>query len=167
MRTVSCGAWAKVALVLTLLPFSGPVGKLQAAPPQDFGVGEWRFASNLSRYESGPAPRISTRIWRQEGDQVRFVHNGIDAGGRPFHVEFLAGYNGEAGQVTGSPMYNEVQLQWQTPYVTRQTFLNRGEAVVRATRTISKDRQRMTILATGKRADGKPFTNRLVYLRVR
>ncbi|MDX2181884.1 MAG: hypothetical protein SFV18_19985 [Bryobacteraceae bacterium] len=133
----------------------------------DLGLGTWRFNAALSTYESGPAPKESTRVWEKAGDQVRFRHTTVSADGRTNVTEFVASYDGSEGKVTGSSRYDTVSLKLIDDRTVEQTFRLKGEVTVRATRTISADGQRMTIVARGTNPDGKKFVNTLVYDRIR
>lgn len=128
---------------------------------EDFGQGSWKFRPELSHYESGPAPKESRRQWIADGDGVKFLHDGINAEGKPFHTEFRAGYDGKFVPFTGGTLYDAVALHWKNPRRVDQVFTLKGAVTVRATRTISKDGKRMTIDARGK-----GFRNRLVYERL-
>lgn len=131
----------------------------------DAAVGVWKFQAALSDYQSAPAPRESTRQWIDLGDKIRFVHDGVSADGKKFHTEFTAGFDGQRGTVTGSGSYDSVVLKRMDRRHVAQTFRKGDVVTVEATREISPDGKRMTIIATGKRADGKPFKNTLVYFR--
>lgn len=133
-----------------------------AAPPvQDLGQGTWQFLPEASRYESAPAPKESRRQWIPDGDCVRFVHDGINAAGKPFHTEFRACYDGRFVPFTGGTLYDSVALRWKNPRRVDQVFTMKGKVTVRATRTISPDGKRMTIDARGK-----GFRNLIVYQRI-
>jgi hypothetical protein len=133
-----------------------------SASVEDRGLGKWQFVAAESRYESGPAPRESTRQWiAAGGNRVRFVHDGISADGKRFHTEFTAGYDGNPYPIQGGARYDEVALHWKDASTVEQVFTLKGVVTVRATRTISPDGKRMVIEARG---DG--FHNHLVYRRI-
>lgn len=134
---------------------------LLAAAPEDRGLGVWRFVPAESTYESGPAPKESRRQWLADGEWVRFIHDGISAQGKPFHTEFKAKYDGNPHPVIGGSLYDAVSLKLLNPGKVEQTFTMNGKITVRATRTISPDGKRMTIIALGDK-----FKNTLIYERV-
>lgn len=132
----------------------------------DAALGTWRFLPAESTYESGPAPRESQRVWEKAPNgQVRFIHTGVGATGQPFRTEFTVGYDGKPAPVTGGSLYDSVSLQRVDARTIDQTFRKAGKITVQARRTISPDGTRMTIIAMGAKADGKPFRNKLVYAR--
>ena len=51
------------------------------------------------------------------------------------------------------------------PNAVEQVFKKKGQTTVTAHRTVSPDKKRLTIVATGTNAQGKPFKNVLVYTR--
>lgn len=126
----------------------------------DRGQGTWRFLPSESHYESAPAPQKSERRWIPDGEGVRFLHDGINASGKPFHTEFRANYDGKPVPFTGGTLYDSVAIFWRNPRKVDQVFTMKGVVTVRATRTISKDGRRMTI-----HARGKGFHNKLIYER--
>lgn len=132
----------------------------------DLGIGTWRFNAAASTYESSPAPRESTRIWQPAGEgKVRFLHTSVSRDGHKGITEFVAGYDGKEYPVKGSSRYNTVSLKLVDDHVVEQVFRLKGEITVRATRTVSKDSKRMTIIATGSNPGGRAFRNILVYDR--
>ena len=127
----------------------------------DRALGAWRFLPAESRYESAPAPRQSQRQWVADGDWVRFLHDGVNADGKPFHTEFRARYDGKPYPFTGGALYDHVALFWRNASRVDQVFTKQGAVTVRARRSISRDGRRMTIDARGK-----GFRNKLVYERL-
>lgn len=132
----------------------------------DLGIGAWKFNAAASTYESSPGPRESTRIWQPAGEgKVRFVHATVAQDGSKATTEFVAGYDGKEYPVKGSSRYDTVVLKRVSDHVVEQVFRLRGEITVRATRTVSTDGKRMTIVATGSNPGGRAFRNVLVYDR--
>jgi hypothetical protein len=136
------------------------------AAVQDLGQGQWKFVPAESTYESAPAPRESRRQWIADGEGVRFLHDGINADGKPFHTEFRAGYDGKPVPFIGGTLYDSVALFYKNPRRVEQIFTLKGKPTVKAIRTISKDGNKMTIDSRGSRADGTRFKNILVYQRL-
>lgn len=136
-----------------------------AQADRDQAIGAWRFDSAASTYESGPAPRESTRVFARSGDKIRFLHTGIAADGQPFRTEYTAAYDGRDYPVTGSTRYDTVSQKMIDARTVELTFRLRGEITVTARRVISPDGKQMTVLAEGKNPDGSPFRNVLVYRR--
>ena len=151
--------WRRVALILWGL------GAISALAQDDAAFGTWRFVAAESKYESGPAPKESQRVWEKAGDGVRFIHTGFAANGQPFRTEFTAKFDGKRYPVTGGGRYDSVVLERVDSRTVKQTF-RKGEMVaVQARRSVSADGRRMTIVAMGVNPDGKPFRNLLVYAR--
>ncbi len=133
---------------------------------QDLGHGTWRFIPAESTYESAPAPKESKRQWIPDGDGVKFLHDGINADGKPFHTEFRSAYDGKPVPFVGGTLYDAVALFSKGPRKVEQVFTLKGKVTVKAIRTISKDGKKMTIDSRGSRADGTKFKNILVYERL-
>lgn len=139
---------------------------LFAAEIEDRAIGTWRFLPKESTYQSAPAPRESKRQWIKDGPRVKFIHDGINADAKPFHTEFSAAYDNKLNPFTGGTLYDSVALNLRNPSRVDQTFTLKGKITVKAIRTISKDGRRMTIESRGKKADGTPFRNLLIYERI-
>ena len=133
---------------------------------QDLGHGTWRFIPAESTYQSAPAPKESKRQWIPDGDGVKFLHDGINADGKPFHTEFRAAYDRKPVPFVGGTLYDAVALFSKGPRKVEQVFTLKGKVTVKAVRTISKDGKKMTIDSRGSRADGTKFKNILVYERL-
>lgn len=136
-----------------------------ANPSDDAAIGQWRFDPAASTYESGPAPRQSRRTWEIAGDKVHFLHTGIGASGAAFRTEFTAAFDEKDYPVNGGSLYDSVSLKMVNPNVVEQIFKKNGKTTVTARRTVSPDKKRLTIIATGTNAQGKSFKNVLVYIR--
>lgn len=136
-----------------------------AQPERDAAIGSWQFHAADSTYESGPAPRESTRVFERAGDKVRFIHTGLAANGQPFRTEYTAGYDGSDYPVTGSGRYDTVSQKRIDARTVDLTFRLRGAVTVTARRTVSEDGRQMRIEASGKNPDGKSFRNILIYRR--
>ena len=136
-----------------------------AQSDRDAAVGTWRFDAAASTYESGPAPRESTRVFERDGGKIRFIHTGVGANGQPFRTEYTAGYDGANYPVKGSSRYDTVSQKMVDPRTVDLTFRLKGEVTVTTRRTISPDGNRMTVIAEGANSDGKRFRNILIYKR--
>ena len=136
---------------------------LAAQTERDAAVGAWRFVASESTYESGPAPRESTRVFERDGDRIRFIHTGVGVNGQTFRTEYSAGYDGANYPVSGSGRYDTVSQKMIDARTVDLTFRLRGEVTVSARRTVSADGQVLRIEAKGTNPDGKAFRNILVY----
>jgi hypothetical protein len=132
---------------------------------RDAAIGTWRFDAAASTYESGPAPRESTRVFERAGDKIRFIHTGIGANGQPFRTEYTAGYDGAEYPVKGSSRYNTVSQKLIDRNHVNLVFRLKGRITVTSQRTISRDGTGMRIVADGTNPDGKRFRNVLIYKR--
>lgn len=132
---------------------------------RDLAVGRWRFDAAASTYESGAAPKESTRVFEKYANKIRFVHTGIGASGQAFRTEYTAGYDGAKYPVKGSTRYDTVSQKMIDPRTVDLIFRLKDEVTVTARRTVSPDGSRMTVIAEGTNPDGKKFRNILIYKR--
>ena len=66
-------------------------------------VGTWKLNLAKSKYASGPAPKGETwKIEAQDNGQ-KDTFDGIDANGKPYHVQASPKYDGKDYPVAGDP----------------------------------------------------------------
>ena len=141
-------------------------------------VGTWQLNLEKSKFESGPPPKGQTRQYSQRNDGL-IVANiwSINAQGKPSFTQTVSKYDGkEYGQ------YNQTTLETFQATGTQtgntQTFAvvdahtvditNKADGRVAATsrRTVSEDGKTMMHVVKGTNAQGKPYTNVLIFDRL-
>jgi hypothetical protein len=151
-RTLAFGA------VLTL---AVPVMSLsaQAADPAS---GTWELNLAKSKFSPGPAPKSLTRTYEAVGDDVKYDLKGMDAEGKPIHVQYSAKYDGKDYPVTGSLDFDAISFK-RVDGTTEATLKKGGKVVQTSKRSVSKDGKTLTLTTTGTNAKGQAINNVSVF----
>jgi hypothetical protein len=141
-------------------------------------VGTWRLNLEKSKFESGPPPRGQTRQYSQRDDGL-IVANiwSINAQGNPSFTQTVSKYDGkeygqynqttlETFQATGTQTGNTQAFKVVDGYTVDITNKVDGRVATTATRTVSRDGKTLTHVVKGTNAQGKPYTNVLMFDRV-
>jgi len=170
---------AKKLIVAGIL-FSIACGSLPAQTPSVKNpiVGKWRLNLEKSKFESGPPPKGQTRQYslRHDGLIVANIWS-INAQGIPSFTQAVSKYDGkdygqynqttlETFQATGTQGGNTQAFAMIDTYNVEITNKVDGRITVTSRRTVSEDRKTMTHVVKGTNAQGKPYTNVLVFDRV-
>ncbi|HYR85621.1 MAG TPA: hypothetical protein VE422_16145 [Terriglobia bacterium] len=141
-------------------------------------VGTWRLNLEKSKFESGPPPKGQTRQYSQRRDGL-IVANiwSINARGNPSFTQTVSKYDGkeygqynqttlETFQATGAQTGNTQAFAVVDTFTVDITNKVDGRVTVTSRRTVSEDGKTMTHVVKGTNAQGKPYTNVLVFDRV-
>lgn len=141
-------------------------------------LGTWRLNLEKSKFESGPPPKGQTRQYslRYDGLMVANIWS-INAQGNPSFTQTVSKYDGkeygqynqttlEAFQATGTKTGNTQTFAVVDTYTV--DIINKIDGRVASTsrRTVSEDGKTMTHVVKGTNAQGKPYTNVLMFDRV-
>jgi len=141
-----------VALVLNL-----------SAAPADEHSGTWKMNPAKSNYSPGPAPKSITVKIVSDADNMKLTSDGIDAAGKPTHVEYTAKYDGKDYPITGIPNADTIALERLDASTIRSTTKKGDQVVMTVTSVISKDGKTRTATFKGKNAEGLDVNNVVVY----
>ena len=134
-----------------------------SAAPADEHSGTWKMNPANSNYSPGPAPKSITVKIVSDADNMKLTSDGIDAAGKPTHVEYTAKYDGKDYPITGIPNADTVALE-RLDASTIRSITKRGDQVVMTvTSVISKDGKTRTATFKGKNAEGLDVNNVVVY----
>ena len=141
-----------VALVLNL-----------SAAPADEHSGTWKMNPAKSNYSPGPAPKSITVKIVSDADNMKLTSDGIDAAGKPTHVEYTAKFDGKDYPITGIPNADTIALERLDASTIRSTTKKGDQVVMTVTSVISKDGKTRTATFKGKNAEGLDVNNVVVY----
>ena len=141
-----------VALVLNL-----------SAAPADEHSGTWKMNPAKSNYSPGPAPKSITVKIVSDADNMKLTSDGVDAAGKPTHVEYTAKFDGKDYPITGIPNADTIALERLDASTIRSTTKKGDQVVMTVTSVISKDGKTRTATFKGKNAEGLDVNNVVVY----
>ena len=96
------------------------------------------------------------------GNGIHLSTQGVDASGKPTHVEYTARYDGQDYPVTGIPYADTVALKRLDDHTVEATLKKAGTPVMTVRTTISADGKTRTSLFTGKNEKGEDVNNTVV-----
>ena len=131
----------------------------------DNTIGTWKLNMAKSKFQPLPAPVKSLTSTREAADGgVKVSTTGEQANGTPINSGYTAKYDGKETSVSGNAPYDKIAIK-QVNANTLTATLKKSDGKYRATgRTVvSKDGKTMTTTTRGTNADGKAFTNVMVY----
>jgi len=162
--------------ILFLIACASLLGQITAATNPILGT--WRLNLEKSKFESGPPPRGQTRQYSQRHDGL-IVANiwSINAQGNPTFTQTVSKYDGkeygqynqttlETFQATGTQTANTQAFAVVDAYTVDITNKVDGRVSTTSRRTVSEDGKTMTHVVKGTNAQGKPYTNLLVFDKV-
>jgi hypothetical protein len=141
-------------------------------------VGTWRLNLEKSQFESGSPPKGQTREYSQRRDGL-IVANiwSINAQGNPSFTQTVSKYDGkeygqynqttlETFQATGIQTGNTQAFTVVDVYTVDIVNKIDGRVATTSRRTVSEDGKTMTHIVKGTNAQGKTYTNMLIFDRV-
>jgi hypothetical protein len=134
-----------------------------SAAPADEHSGTWKMNPAKSNYSPGPAPKSITVKIAADADNMKLTSDGIDAAGKPTHVEYAAKYDGKDYHITGIPNADTVALERPDASTIRTTTKKGHQVVMTVTSVISKEGKTRTATFKGKNAEGLDVNNIVVY----
>ena len=130
-----------------------------AADPQ---VGTWKL--NESKSKITPDTLKNTQVvYSSMLGQVRVKSDGIDANGKPIHVEWSGKLDGKDYPVSGDPKSDTRSYTKVNERTLTTTNKKNGEVTVKGRIVISLDGRTRTVIVNGTTSKGKTFKNVAVY----
>jgi len=130
-----------------------------AADPQ---VGTWKL--NESKSKITPDTLKNTQVvYSSMLGQVKVKSDGIDANGKPIHVEWSGKLDGKDYPVSGDPKSDTRSYTKVNERTLTTTNKKNGEVTVKGRIVISPDGRTRTVIVNGTTSKGKTFKNVAVY----
>jgi len=157
-RRTTCLLTAMALLGLAISAFPQP-GFAQSSPL----IGTWKLNLDKSKYSPGPPPRSGTLTYTQDGQNIRSTAQGIDAQGNCGTAVFMHIYDGQPHPTMGSPDFDASAYTRVDANTLLFTRLKAGKLVGIGTLVVSQDGKTETGTLTGIEANGRFYSNILVY----
>lgn len=126
-------------------------------------VGTWQLNVAKSKYDPGPAPTSQTVKVEAAGKGEKVTSEIVTADGAKVVTTYTAEYDGKPYPLSGSPVADMVMLKRVDAQTSDRTDTKEGKTVQTYHRVVSKDGKTMTVTTKGMNAQGKPFTNVIVF----
>jgi hypothetical protein len=130
-----------------------------AADPQ---MGTWKLNEAKSKFTPGTAKFTTVTLKNMFGN-IKVTGDGIDANGKPMHVEWSGRFDGKDYPVTGDPNGDTRSYTKVNDRTLEVTVKKSGKAIVTARSVVSADGKSRSATVTGTTPKGKKFKNVAVY----
>jgi len=145
--------------LLTLL-MSAVAASLCVAATDDAFVGTWKLNESKSKIPDG-APKNSTVVYAQNGDEVTVTVDGMDAGKAVHHV-WTGKFDGKEYPAKGSDMHNARAYTKVDAHTLTYTVMKDGKKIGNGKVVISADGKSRKVTETDM-VDGKELKSVAVY----
>jgi len=147
------------SILLSLVPcFVG----LTLCFAQDAMLGTWKLNESKSRIASG-TPKNNTVVIEAAGENVKVTTDGVDAAGKPTHIEWTGKFDGKDYPVTGDANTDSRSYKKIDEHTVEVTSKKGDQVMVSARITICADGKTRTADVNGTDPSGKKFHTTAVY----
>ncbi len=148
------------SLVLTVGAWLGEVPAFAA----ENWVGTWKL--NTARSKLSAKLMQTTQLkFEATPDGIRLTSEGTDPQGKPTHTSYVSKFDGKDVPWTGNPTADTASATRLSDNVYRNIWKKDGKPVMTSTVTVSKDGKALTIIQSGKDAQGADLNTLAVYDR--
>jgi hypothetical protein len=130
-----------------------------AADPQ---MGTWKLNETKSKITPGTLKNTHV-VYSSMLGQVKIKAEGIDANGKPIHVEWSGKFDGKDYPVTGDPNSDARSYTKVNDRTLTTTNKKNGKVTVTGQIVVSADGKSRTVTLNGTTPKGKKFKNVAVY----
>ena len=130
-----------------------------AADPQ---MGTWNLNESKSKITSGTLKNTHV-VYSSMLGQVKIKAEGIDANGKPIHVEWSGKFDGKDYPVTGDPNSDARSYTKANDRTLTTANKKNGKVTVTGQIVVSADGKSRTVTLNGTTPKGKKFKNVAVY----
>jgi hypothetical protein len=148
----------RIAVMTLALSFVA-AGACFAADPH---MGTWKLNEGKSKMTPGTTKFTSVSFKNMLGN-VKVTGDGVDANGKPIHVEWSGKFDGKDYPVTGDPSADTRAYRTVNDRTLEVTVKKNGKVIVTARTEVSADGKSRTSTVSGTTPKGKKFKNVAVY----
>src|SRR6266487_6542941 len=146
-----------IALTLAFC-FLGAAVCLAADP----SMGTWKLNEAKSKMTPGTT-KFNSVTFKNTLGNIKVTQDGIDANGKPIHVEWSGKFDGKDYPVTGDPSADTRAYRKLNDRTVEVTVKKSGKVIVTARSEVSADGKTRTSKVSGTNPKGKKFRNVPVY----
>lgn len=131
----------------------------------DNWIGTWKLDVAKSKFSPGPAPRSVSLTFAATPDGIKFTSDGVDAGGKATHTEFVSRFDGKEVPYPGNPNADTGSPKRIDDNSYEGTWRKDGKVTIQLRGVVSKDGKTLTIHLKGKNAKGEAVDSTTVYVK--
>src|SRR5437899_1741949 len=125
-------------------------------------MGTWKLNEAKSKITPGTA-KFTTVTFKNTSGNIRVTGDGMDANGKPMHVEWSGKFDGKDYPVTGDPNSDTRSYAKVNERTLTTTNKKNGKVTVTGQIVVSADGKSRTVTLNGTTPKGKKFKNVAVY----
>jgi len=127
-------------------------------------MGTWKLNEAKSKITPGTA-KFTTVTFKNTSGNIGVTADGMDANGKPMHVEWSGKFDGKDYRVTGDPNADTRAYRKVDDRTLEVTIKKNGKVTVKSRTVVSADGKTRTGNVSGTTPNGKKFKNVAVYDR--
>ena len=127
-------------------------------------MGTWKLNEAKSKITPGTA-KFTTVTFKNTSGNIGVTADGMDANGKPMHVEWSGKFDGKDYRVTGDPNADTRAYRKVDDRTLEVTIKKKGKVTVTSRTVVSADGKTRTGNVSGTTPNGKKFKNVAVYDR--
>lgn len=136
-----------------------------AASAADNWLGSWKLNVGKSKFVPGPPPQSQTIKFAPADGGIKLTADGVDAEGKPMHLEYTAKFDGTEVPWTGNPNADAATPKRIDANRYENLWKKDGKVVVSVSATVSADGKTLTIVQRGKDAKDQLMDTNEVFER--
>jgi hypothetical protein len=125
-------------------------------------MGTWKLNEAKSKFTPGTA-KFNTVTFKSMLGNIKVTQDGIDANGKPMHVEWSGKFDGKDYAATGDPNADTRSYRKVDDRTLELTVKKNGKVTVTGRTVVSGDGKSRTSTVSGTTPKGKKFKNVVVY----
>ncbi|PYJ17207.1 MAG: hypothetical protein DME94_03820 [Verrucomicrobia bacterium] len=125
-------------------------------------MGTWKLNEAKSKITPGTA-KFTTVTFKNTSGNIGVTADGMDANGKPMHVEWSGKFDGKDYRVTGDPNADTRAYRKVDDRTLEVTIKKNGKVTVKSRTVVSADGKTRTGNVSGTTPNGKKFKNVAVY----
>jgi len=131
----------------------------------DNWLGTWKLNVAKSEYSPGPTPKSLTLKFERTEGGVKLTSDGVDAGGKATHAEYVSKFDGMDVQWAGNPDADTASAKKIDDNSYENVWKKGGKTTITAKAVVSEDGKTLTVNLNGTNAKGQTVNNAAVYDR--
>ena len=148
----------RIAVMALALSFMATAAAFAADPH----MGTWKLNEAKSKMTAGTT-KFDSVTFKNAMGKVKVTGDGVDANGKPIHVEWSGKFDGKDYPVTGDPSADTRSYRKVDDRTLEVTVKKGGKVIVTARTMVSADGKTRTSTVSGTSPKGKKFKNVAVY----
>jgi hypothetical protein len=123
-------------------------------------LGTWKLNVEKSKFSPGPPAKSQISTWERWEGGLKNTVDGIDAQGKPTHIEQVANFDGKDYPRRGATVANTTRAFKRIDDRTYESIEKTDGKVTTTTRSVSsRDGKTRTLTTTGKDVQGRAVNN--------